>query len=136
MYPKDRAKKLGKFMKEHRLARSTKEGRVVSQAEICRELGVSSSAYNRWELGDGLPAPENYPNLLAYYGEDIMHILGLTQVAAALIEGDPDLRRLAKIWPSLSSGDRQDLLASAQARADRAGEGSDDHQRKMFQFAS
>lgn len=126
MNPKDRAKKFGQFLKEHRLAAAHDRGTDVSQAEICRALGVSSSTYNRWEQGDSLPSIVYYPALLEYYGEGIKHVLGLARVDMA----DPDLQELAALWPSLSDGDRAQLLEAARAKQSRAEGG------RMFQFAS
>jgi transcriptional regulator with XRE-family HTH domain len=106
-----------KFLKEHRLERAANEKRDITQADIAREIGVSTSTYNRWELGDNLPKPEQYPLLMHYYGRPILRVLGLPEPT----EHDEGLRELLAIWKDLSEDQRRQLIETARRRGKEGG---------------
>jgi transcriptional regulator with XRE-family HTH domain len=113
----DYREQFSKFLKEYRLERAANEKRDITQADIAREIGVSTSTYNRWELGDNLPKPEQYPLLMHYYGRPVLRALGLPEPA----DHDEGLRELLAIWKDLSEEQRQQLIETAKQRGRESG---------------
>jgi len=53
-----------------------REGSGLSQTELARELGVSKSNVNKWELGIRKPDAENLYKLAKYFDVTMEYLLG------------------------------------------------------------
>lgn len=56
-----REKEIGQRIRQARLDASARRGKVFSQVELAKALGVSSQTVSQWETGASKPELENFP---------------------------------------------------------------------------
>lgn len=48
--------------------KALREGKNLTQEELCKKIGVSQSAIAKWETGDSLPRADKLPQLAQILG--------------------------------------------------------------------
>ena len=73
-----------------------REKRGITQAELARELGVTRSGVNAWEMGISVPSTQYITELSVFFGVSVDYLLGLNNTATISVEGLTD-REIASI---------------------------------------
>jgi transcriptional regulator with XRE-family HTH domain len=96
---------LKEFLRRRQVEITTRRGHMVNEAEIARDMGVSSAALNNWFIGNRLPMGENIHILADYFGPEIYDILE----ERPPIPNDPIIKAIVRAWPKLSEQARKEI---------------------------
>lgn len=67
--------------------RHLREKRRWSQSQLARELGITRSSVNAWELGISVPSTQYMVELACLFGVSTDYLLGLEETAAISVSG-------------------------------------------------
>lgn len=64
-----------------------REKRGLTQAELAKQLGVTRSGVNAWEMGISVPSTQYIVELAQYFGVSADYLLGLEKTSVISVEG-------------------------------------------------
>lgn len=73
-----------------------REKRGLTQTELAKQLGLTRSGVNAWEMGISVPSTQYIVELAQYFGVSSDYLLGLSDTATVSVEGLND-REIASI---------------------------------------
>ena len=102
----DKLGRLAKYLEQEYLKFAVKTGRIGTQQEFARHVGVSQSAMSHYMGGYRLPDKRTVGRMALVLGQDIWEVVGMIPDD----ENDPMLLYIANVWPTLSHSERESLL--------------------------
>ena len=73
-----------------------RERKGLTQAELARQLGVTRSGVNAWEMGISIPSTQYIVELAQFFDVSADYLLGLEHTATVSVEGLSD-REIAAV---------------------------------------
>ena len=73
-----------------------REKRGLTQAELAKQLGITRSGVNAWEMGISVPSTQYIVELAQFFGVSADYLLGLENTTTVSVEGLTD-REIASI---------------------------------------
>ena len=85
--------------------RALRESRGITQAELARQLGVTRSGVNAWEMGLSVPSTQYVVDLALFFNVSTDFLLGIDSSSTLNIEGlsDSDVCMLRTLIDRLRS---------------------------------
>lgn len=79
--------------------RELRESKKYTQSELAKELGITRSSVNAWEMGISVPSTQYIVELAQIFHVSTDYLLGVTNSAALNVEGlnDDDIRIVYQI---------------------------------------
>ena len=76
--------------------KTLREKRGITQAELAKQLGVTRSGVNAWEMGISVPSTQYIVELAQFFNVSTDYLLGVSQSSTVSIEGLSD-REIASV---------------------------------------
>lgn len=73
-----------------------REKKGITQAELAKQLGVTRSGVNAWEMGISIPSTQYIAELARFFNISADYLLGLSQTSSISVEGLSD-RQIASL---------------------------------------
>ena len=73
-----------------------REKRGITQSELAKQLGITRSGVNAWEMGISVPSTQYIVELAQFFGVSADYLLGLESTTTVSVEGLSD-REIASI---------------------------------------
>lgn len=64
-----------------------REKRGITQAELARQLGITRSGVNAWEMGLSIPSTQYIVELAIFFGVSTDYLLGLSNTSSISVKG-------------------------------------------------
>lgn len=76
-----------------------RECKNITQADLARELGITRSSVNAWEMGISVPSTQYIVELAQIFGVSTDYLLGVKETATISVAGlsEEDIRLLYQI---------------------------------------
>ena len=90
-----------------------REKRGLTQSELAKQLGLTRSGVNAWEMGISVPSTQYIVELAVFFGVSTDYLLGLSETSTVTVAGLTD-REIASIIEIIEcyrdKGTRRDVL--------------------------
>jgi transcriptional regulator with XRE-family HTH domain len=99
----ERRKLFSEFLQKKRIELSFREGKMISQSELARKVGVAQGSLSQWEQGTRVPDDANAHKLASFFGPAVYRILEMP----IMMPKDPSLVNIAEDWEYLNKDQKK-----------------------------